>query len=749
MQNPPDPRRATTSRPISSSSGARQQPSAGRVTRALNSGPLPRSGANSGPLPRSGANSGPLARGANSGPLARGATSGPLARGMTSGPLSQPQPGALSQPNRLQLSGLIEDRIRGRRARDGQRAWLVNTVVLAQALITLMVVPGYLFPSPNLPILLTLGVALVFYLAAFIFNRLRHEVRVAVYMLIGGGALATAAQVFVAALLTHDATHTAQSALLFLPIVLESGLFLAPELTLYITSATAVVIASAILLALALSSVTANQLSEAYLVMVYSLGLDTFIGYLAWRLAQFIYETVKNAQADDDLRFAQARLSAAERQMNEQRRQLTQDVASIQLAVSSALAHEYDTRIDVVEGDLAPLAASLNLLVQQLRSTNDLERRVQNMEQQAVVMAEMAGHLASGNAPASSFESPTDSALYSVRAALSQAHTLNARRLARLQEIAADLAGLLRHSRTGLANTANESAQAQQIVGQLVSLVAGLNDTATRQMDLLAQARRALALALPPELTQDARTDGSVDTTGDLIGLGHDLGIMKRYTNEFPILEPINGDSSGIPPMTTPLPAIEALNAGSAANEGAALAAPGALPAGLADAWLLLSMLQQQTNEEARSVAGFVHDIGVLGKHVRHTGLNLDRVISAVDSLESEAEQIQQLAGPASGSGELGDVGDPSAFARPASASVPRRPPLSTRPLDPESRLAQGLGSSPSQPLPLAPPEAAPGSLRISQLIGPEAFGSAGAPSTPQPSRHDEPPDADDSFLTR
>ncbi|HEX8727916.1 MAG TPA: hypothetical protein VF739_04805, partial [Ktedonobacterales bacterium] len=158
MQNPPDPRRAPTSRPISSSSGARQQPSAGRATRALTSGPLPR-GANSGPLPR----------------------------GATSRPLSQPLPGAMSQPNRLQLSGLIEDRIRGRRARDGQRAWLVNTVVLAQALITLMVVPGYLFPSPNLPILLTLGVALVFYIAAFIFNRLRHEVRVAVYMLIGGG----------------------------------------------------------------------------------------------------------------------------------------------------------------------------------------------------------------------------------------------------------------------------------------------------------------------------------------------------------------------------------------------------------------------------------------------------------------------------------------------------------------------------------------------------------------------------------
>lgn len=757
MQNPPDPRRAPTSRPISSASGARQQPAAARTTRAFTSGPLPR-GNTSGPLTRGGANSGPLPRGATSGPLARGATSGPLPRGATSGPLSQPQPGALSQPSRLQLSGLIEDRIRGRRVRDGQRAWLVNTVVLAQALITLMVVPGYLFPTPNLPILLTLGVALAFYLAAFMFNRLRHEVRVAVYMLIGGGALATAAQVFVAALLTHDATHTAQSALLFLPIVLESGLFLAPELTLYVASATAVVIASAILLALALNNDTSNQLSEAYLVMVYSLGLDTFIGYLAWRLAQFIYETVKNAQADEDLRFAQARLSAAERQMNDQRRQLTQDVASIQLAVSSALAHEYDTRIDIVEGDLAPLAASLNLLVQQLRSTNDLERRVQNMEQQAVVMAEMAGHLATGDAPASSFESPTDSALYSVRAALSQAHTLNARRLARLQEIAADLGSLLKHCRTGLANTANESSQAQQIAGQLVSLVAGLNETATKQMDLLAQARRALALALPPELTQDARTDGAAEGGSDWVGLGDAMGIMNRYTSEFAVLEPIDGESAGIPPMTTPLPAVKALHSDNADNadqaDGASkgsdeTAARGALPAGLADAWLLLSMLQQQTNQEARSVAGFVHDIGILGKHVRHTGLNVDWVISAVDSLESEAEQIQQLASPASGSGELGDEGDPSAFARPASASMPRRPPLSTRPLDPASRLGQEVGSSPSQPLPSAPAEAAPGSLRISQLIGPEAFGGTGAPSTPQPARDDERPDTDESSWTR
>lgn len=684
-------------------------------------------------------------------------TSGPLSQPLR-GPLSQPQPGAFSQPNRLQLSALIEDRIRGKRAREGQRAWLVTTVTLAQALITLMIVPGYLFPTPNLPVLLTLGVALLFYLVAFVFNRLRHELRVAVYMLVGGGALATAALVFVSALLTDNATHTAQATLLFLPIVLEAGLFLTPELTLYVASASAVVTASAILLALALSSDASTQLNEAYLVMVYSLGLDTFIGYLAWRLAQFIYETVKNAQADDDLRFAQARLSAAERQMNEQHRQLTQDVAAIQLAVSSVLAHEYETRVEIPDGDLAPLAESLNLLVKQLRSTNELERRLQDVDAQAVRMAEMAGRLATGDAPAPGMETSTDSALFAVRAALSQAHALSAQRQARLQEIAAEITSLIGGARGELAGTATASAQAQQLAGQLVALVDALNETATRQLDLLAQGRRALALVLPPELTQDARVDSSLlespahglEATGDLMGLGQDLGIMNRYTSEFDILAPIDHDAAGIPPMTPP-PTLQALGSQPDAGARAEHAAPGALPAGLADAWLALSMLQQQTTEEARAVAGFVHDIGVLSKHVRRTGMGIDHAVATIDSIEVGAEQIQQLASRSGSTGELG--GDPAMFARPAPPSAPRRVPQVTHPLDPESRLAREVDSqtlaqqAPAQvPAAEPAPDVAPGSLRVADLLGPSAFGGASASSTPGSSTGSPPASEDDRW---
>ncbi len=658
---------------------------------------------------------------------------------------SQPRRGALSQPQRLQLSGLIDDRIRGVTAREHQRAWLVTTVVLAQALITLMVVPGYLLPSANLPMLLTLGAALAFYLAAFIFNRLRGELRVAVYMLIGGGVLATAAQVFVTAALSKSGAHTAQAALLFLPLILEAGLFLTPELTLLVASAAAVLTASAIFLALALTNDSNLLVSDAYLVMVYGLGLEAFIGYLAWRLAQFIYETVKSSQADEDLRFTQALLGASQRQMNDQRNQLTQDVGVIQMAVSSALAHEYDTRIDVPDGDLAPLASSLNMLIQQLRSTNDLERKVQKMEAQAVPLVEMAGRLASGAAPASAPETSSDSALFSVRAALNQAQAMNARRQARLQDVATEIANSLKHSREGFVATAQEASKAQQIAGRLVALAETLTLTAQRQADLLAQARRALALVLPPELTQSDTADGSLreppgraEATGDLAGLGADIGIMSRYTGEFPLLDPVDQAAAGISPLTTPLPALSALaanaDASEATSEDATLAAAGSdLPAGLADAWLLLSLLQAQTIAEARSVATFAYDIGVLGRHVRHTSAGIDWVHQAMEVVELSADRMQQLASP---SGALADLSDDASaagmaggVARPGSTTVPRRAPLATHPLESGARLAADLEGTPPPPFDAAQQSAAaPGSLSVSDLIGRDTLGGQSDP---------------------
>lgn len=721
MMTPPDPRRANTSRPLAAPPS---QPTGG---------------------PRSH-------------PLMTAPPSQPFDRSR-----SQPLAGPLSQPSRLQLSGLIDDRIEWLAARERHRAWLVTTVVLAQALITLMVVPGYLIPSADLPLLLTLGVALVFYLAAFVFNRVRHDVRVAIFMLIGGGALATAAQAFATALLNHGAAHTAQAALLFLPIILEAGLFLTPELTLVVASASAVITASAILLALALATDSSGQLNESYLVMVYALGLEAFIGYLAWRLAQFIYETVKTAQADEDLRFAQARLAATERQVIDQRRQLMQDVGVIQMAVSSALAHDYETRIDVSEGDLAPLAASLTLLIQQLRATNELERKLAKMEAQAVPLVEMAARLASGSPPAQAHETPSDTTLYSVAAALQQAHTNIARRQARLQEVAANVSISVKHSREGIVNTSAESAKAQQLAGQLVSLAETLTVTSQRQSDLLAQARRALALALPPEIAQsDAATAAlqepamrDAEGASGLLGLGPDIGIMRpEYTGEFPILEPFDGDVAGIPPLTTPLPAISAL---SEAEHATGEAPSVDLPASLADSWMALAQLQAQTLNETRYVLRLTYDLGVLGRHVRHAGAGIDWVNQSMDVTEQNVERLQQLAGGSGAGADLGDDTGQAASAlapRPAPPSIPRFAPMPTRPLQAEARLTidpEGEAlAAPSQPLDDAAQRMtpAPGTLRVSDLIGLDVLrgpgGETGETGGASGSGAGETPDASD-----
>ncbi len=338
--------------------------------------------------------------------------------------------------------------------------------------------------------------------------------------------------------------------------------------------------AGAVLLAFALASDT-TPLSEIYLVVVYSLGLEGFIGFLAWRLAQFIKEKVSGSLALDDGRLARA-LQGNQRQITTQQHQLMQDVGAIQFAVSSALAHDYNnTRIDVGTPTLAPLATSLSMLIQQVRATNELEVKLQRMESQAVPLVEIANRLATGAAPVPGSELPTDSAFYSVAAALNQALVINARRQSRLQEVAAELASSLKHSREGVSNTADESARAEQHVGRLVALVESLVATSQRQIELLGQARRALALILPPEITHADLADPSLrepvarntDALGGSQGFGDDIGIMRPgFTEEMSILEPIDHSVAGISPLTTPLRAVDALGGTAPADgDGAAM----------------------------------------------------------------------------------------------------------------------------------------------------------------------------------
>lgn len=679
----------------------------------------------------------PLAgRGAPSQPFGRGAPSRPLG-----GPLSQPLGAPPSRPaggppsqRRLQLSEAVENRIEATASRERQRTWLVNTVVLAQALITLALVPAYIIPTVSAPMLATLVAALVVYIAAFIINRMPGKVTSAIFTLVVGGGLVTTAQVFLSATLAHSGAQTAQTALFFTPVIIEAGLFLSPELTLFIAGVSAALTASAILLALALAGNSATELGQAYQIVVYALGVEALVGYLSWQLATFIYQKVTVSQTAEDLRFAQARLDAFQRQMAEQRRQLQRDAGQIQSAVSGMLSHEYDARVDIPDGDLAPLAASLNLLFERLRSTNDLERKVQRMEAEVAPLVDIAGRLADAGASGQSAELVSDAALFPVGVALSNAQAAQSRRLAQLFQLTSDVVDTLRDDRRVLELAATDSAAAWRQAGELVALADTLTHVAQREVELIAQARRLLARLLPHELTdgaQSAERDPLLDTssatsaaTGDLGGLGMDIGLLNSgMTSEFDTLPPTDAQAAGIAPMTMPMQAL-----GVEAGEGErapSTFAPGEIPGELVDSWGLLRQLHTSVAQDQRHVTLLARDLGVLSRLVRQTDANVVWALQALDTTQRQAAQAQALSG-----GTNAEPVDDSA-GRQASPSMSRRAPLPTRPLELDARLSES--DWPAQPDAPSSATPAPGSIRAQDLLGPGEPGLGGSVEASSP----------------
>ncbi len=170
----------------------------------------------------------------------------------------------------------------------------------------------------------------------------------------------------------------------------------------------------------------------------------------------------------------------------------------------------------------------------------------------------------------------------------------------------------------------------------------------------MGQARRALALILPPEITHADLADRSLrepvvrntDALGGSQGFGDDIGIMRPgFTEEMNILEPIDHSAAGISPLTTPLRAVDALGVSATAADATGVAMTSAdLPAGLGDTWVALTHLYAQTVNESRAAGNLNHDIGLLRRYVRQTGVGIDWITQAINAIEHNSDRIQQLA---------------------------------------------------------------------------------------------------------
>ncbi|MGH2514039.1 MAG: hypothetical protein ACRDHP_00125, partial [Ktedonobacterales bacterium] len=308
----------------------------------------------------------------------------------------RPRPTAGPPERRLMLSGIIRRKLLSVAEREQQRSQLINVLIVAQALLTLAITAGYVGTKPAIASIAVGCGALVVYVVALLTNRMFHRVSTAAYIFVAGGSIAIGVQVILQAL-AGNATQAGQAALLFPAVILEAGLLFAPEVTLIAATVLAIFTAFAILLALSVSPPVDRH--QAYLLVVYTLGLQALAGLIAWLLAQFIYESALEAQRSEELQFAQARLDALSSQIGDQARLLDDNVRQIQGTITRALGGEYTAQVDALDGQLAPLAESLNLLVQRVETATQAEQMRSRLEAAALPLIDSIAHMADTGTP--------------------------------------------------------------------------------------------------------------------------------------------------------------------------------------------------------------------------------------------------------------------------------------------------------------------------------------------------------------
>lgn len=651
---------------------------------------------------------------------------------------------------RLALSGLIRRTLLNVSERELQRSRLVNVLILVQGVLTLITAPGYIgAPTEALSLALAVAATLI-YLAAFATNRIFHRASTAAYILVVGGIIAVAAQTLTLAI-SGNASGAGQVSLFFTAIILEAGLLFAPEVTLLIAFATTTLTAFALLFALSHAATMERQ--DAYLLIVYTLGLQLLAGLIAWLVSQFIFESALEAQRAQELQFAQARLEALAAQVGEQQRLFDAGMNMMQFTIARVVSGEYSARVEQVDGELAALADSLNVLLQRLEMATHAEQLGTRVDAAALPLLESLSRLNEGMTPSpTSLPIMTNTPFDSVSVAVSQLQASVAQRLGRVQRIVGEVISGLSHSQEGLHNIEEALQESQRIAGMLIASSESTLGGVRRQVALLAQMQRMLSAVLPHEITQmpdDAepyRAGARLDTNGsDLLGLGRDLGIAKPgYTGIYDtITSPDEEGAQGIAPMTRPLPIIDmgktrefAIPAhfDSAGDEtstdipstGDMRGSSMELSAELVEAWHLLVQANTEAAQLERALNQFAFELGVESRNLRAAGGNIAWFRGALVAVQSNAEQLRQIAGAnvlapgmdgAPGPNSRPVAGGPG---QPAAPSQPRMP-QPTRP------LGQPLPGAVSAPLgaPASPPTSAgnsgttpaPGSLRASDLI--------------------------------
>ncbi len=560
------------------------------------------------------------------------------------------------------------------------------------------------------------------------------------------------AQVYLAAL-TGTPAQAAQASLLSLTVILDAGLFFAPEVTLIIAVGAIVLTIAALMLAIAIKDPGSRR--ETYGLVVGTLGLQTVVGLVAWLLSLFIYDSAVEAQQAQDLQFAQARLDALMAQQSEHHARLQSARAAIHQAVARALDGDKDVRVTSADADLSGIAADVNLLLEQLSLLAEDYPARQRADGGGIPLIDLVGRPGEGATPAPASLPvvtglPADAQMGTAPA--SQASI--ARRLLRTQELAGEVVGALAHSQEGLSATAETTAEALRTAGASVATADDVLMSSQRAVGLIGRMYRALVADSDERVVADPQQDpsgaspagGEVTHAAPLLGLGTDLGVgAPGFTGEFLALGKQAPTGQEVTARGMGDAEAAASDSGAASSErdqapqGSEPSAPrpptaadapedAAARAGALDVNELervLEMLRDEIAHQERGASALTQELGIVSRHVRGIDVGVAWARQAIEAVRRNAERLYQTSG-----GPVPPLGGTPPISRPLTADMPGRTPSATRPLADVGRL-------PSSAL-FASPAAA-------SDMGQSALGDDAAPSRDHPDGDLSAPPPDES----
>jgi hypothetical protein len=273
-----------------------------------------------------------------------------------------------------------------------RRARLMRILSLGVLGPAILLIPSALIPTLDRVTLLAIGIAIAASVLAFLINQ-RGGTSAAGFMLLGGIALAIAWEILGKVQAQHgiDLSDLRLFDLFALPIVL-SGVVVGRRGPLAIASATILFTIGSLLV---LPHTPPLQeywggtyryaiLGSVYDVIAVAVVLQVLMAIASWLGADSVRRALLDASRAEDLASANEQIQTQATQLELQRRRLQDGIAHIQQVHAAVARGRWDARATIAEGELLPVAMSLNLLLDRL------SRMVHEHDQQARI--ETAAH---------------------------------------------------------------------------------------------------------------------------------------------------------------------------------------------------------------------------------------------------------------------------------------------------------------------------------------------------------------------